>query len=140
MKINFSISEFIITGDKIPVTVADKILKYHISPMCDVRKKLGVPIFPSQNSGYRPVSWEKSHGRSGNSQHTFKEKGAVDWTCNNFSKYKNDFLRAIYSETSYTRIAIYNTFIHCDYKDTPSGKREVYTSDSNSKWTLKETL
>lgn len=140
MKINFSISEFIITGDHIPVVVADKILKYHIAPMGDVRKELGIPIFPSQKSGYRPEGWEHSHGRSGNSQHTFKDKGAVDWTCNNFTKHKNDFLRAIYDNTEYTRIAIYNSFIHCDYKSTPSGKREVYTSTSDSKWTLKETL
>lgn len=134
MKINFEISEFIITGKTIPVIIADKILKWHIVPMMTVRLEMGIAIWASQNSGYRPVSWEKAHGRSGNSQHTFKGKGAVDWTCKDFKLYKDEFLDSIINNTDYSRIAVYNNFIHCDYKPTSSGMRELYTSGSNSKW------
>jgi len=136
MKINFKLSEFVISEDKIPLSVGDKILKYHIEPMNTVRDIIQIPIYPSQNSGYRTVEWEISHGRSGNSQHTFKGKGAVDWTCKDFKKNKDDFLNLIIEYTDYTRIAIYNSFIHCDYKKTSTGKREVFKSDSSSKWTF----
>lgn len=134
MKINFQISEFNITGDPIPEDVADKILKWHICPMIPVRKELNTPIWASQSSGYRPVEWELSKGRSGNSQHTFKGKGAVDWTCKNFSQNKELLLELIIKYTDYSRIAVYDTFIHCDYKYTKSGSREIFTSDKNSNW------
>lgn len=134
MKINFNISEFNISGKSIPEQVADKILKWHISPMIPVRQKLGFSIWASQESGYRSIAWEKSKGRSGNSQHTFKGKGAVDWTCKNFQINKEKFLETIIEYTDYTRIAVYNNFIHCDYKQTNSGRRELYESGSNSKW------
>jgi hypothetical protein len=134
MKINFLLSEFNITGKPIPEDVADKILKWHISPMQEVRNELGYSIWASQKSGYRPTTWEKSKGRSGNSQHTFKNKGAVDWTCKDYSNNKNEFLESIIKHTDYTRIAIYNSFIHCDYKETNSGKRELYNSTPDSKW------
>lgn len=139
MDINFKISEFNISGKNIPEDVADKILKYHISPMIEVRNEMNVPIWASQKSGYRSVSWEKSRGRSGNSQHTFKGKGATDWTCEDFSNLKYDLLKSIITNTSYTRIAIYNTFIHCDYKNTNSGERELFKSDSSSRWELVAT-
>lgn len=140
MKLNFVPSEFNITGKAIPEDVADKLLKWHICPMQDVRDELGYSIWASQESGYRPVSWEKSHGRSGNSQHTFKGKGAVDWTCKNFNDNKKEFLKSIIRHTDYTRIAIYNSFIHCDYKQTISGQREIYDSTPDSKWSLNKYI
>lgn len=133
MKLNFNISEFNISGKDIPQDVADKILHYHILPMQPVRNELGYWITASENSGYRSEEWEKSRDRSGNSQHTFKVKGAVDWTCEHFSKNKDEFLKAIIKHTNYTRIAVYNTFIHCDYKPT-GGKRQLFTSDASSNW------
>lgn len=138
MIINFTISEFNISGGDIPEDVADKILKYHITPMQDVREILGIPIYPSLKSGYRSRVWELQNGRNGNSQHVFKGKGAVDWTCKDFKNNKGIFLQKIIKNTSYTRIAVYNTFIHCDYKETASGKRELYSSDSKSNWTFEE--
>ena len=82
---------------------------------------------------------EYGKNRSGKSQHTYIDEwingsGAVDWTCKNFKANKKQFLELIIKHTTYTRIAVYNTFIHCDYKDTNSGKREVYYSDSKSNW------
>lgn len=139
-EINFTISEFIITGDEVPIKVADKLLKFHITPMLEVREELGIPLYPSQRSGYRPISWEIKKGRSGNSQHTFMGKGAVDWTCNNFSSNREKLLISIIKNTSYNRITLYPTFIHCDYKDTNSGKREYYTSGMDSKWKFIKTL
>jgi len=132
--LNFNISDFNISGKSIPETVADKILKWHILPMQRVRDIFSKAIWASQKSGYRSVSWERSHGRSGKSQHVFKGKGAVDWTCQYFALFKNDFLDLIIKQTDYTRIAVYNSFIHCDYKRTKTGQRELYESGSDSKW------
>lgn len=140
MKLNFTISEFNISGKPIPEDVADKILKWHIQPMQRVRDKFKDAIWPSLKSGYRSVQWEKKNGRSGNSQHTFKGKGAVDWTCQNFSSKKDKLLKLIIEETDYTRIAVYNSFIHCDYKVTNSMRRELYDSDSSSNWTLNKYI
>ena len=133
---NFAISDFNISGEPIPEDISDKILKWHIIPMQRVRDILGFAIWASQKSGYRSFSWEKSKGRTGNSQHTFKGKGAVDWTCRNFADNKDKLLEAIIKETDYTRMAIYNSFIHCDYKETDSNSRELYKSDAKSSWTL----
>lgn len=136
MKVYFSISELCITGTSIPIAVADKLLKYHITPMNPVREELGLPVMASQNSGYRPKQWELNHGRSGNSQHTFIKKGAIDWTCENFKDNKDELLSLIIKHTDYTRIAIYNGFLHCDHKPTSEGKRQLFTSSSSSKWTF----
>jgi len=139
IKLNFTISEFNISEQPIPEDIADKILKYHILPMQDVRNEFGRALIVSDKSGYRPVWWEKARDRSGNSQHCFHGKGAVDWTCRDFKKYKNKLLDLIIKHTGYTRIAVYGTFIHCDYKAT-DGKRYIFSSTKRSKWTLKETI
>lgn len=136
MELNFTISEFNISGEPIPEHIADKILKYHIQPMQAVRTALGFAIWASQKSGYRSKAWELSKGRSGNSQHVFEVKGAVDWTCSNFAKNKDALLKNIMNKTEYTRIAIYNSFLHCDYANTNEGKRELFKSDSASNWTF----
>lgn len=139
MTINFTISEFNISGEPIPQDVADKLLKYHIAPMQVVRDALGFAIFPSQKSGYRSVKWELAHSRDGKSQHCFNGMGAVDWTykrADSFSSNKLNFqllLNNIILFTSYNRIAVYENFIHCDYA-SKSGKREFYHSDSESNW------
>lgn len=134
MKLNFQISDFNISGKPIPQEISDKILKWHIIPMQRTRDALNIAMWPSQKSGYRSVAWEKAHGRSGNSQHVFRGMGATDWTCQNFSSNKDAFLNAIMEHTDYTRMAVYNSFIHCDYKPTKSGQRELYSSDAKSNW------
>ena len=132
--INFNISDFNISGEDIPEVVADKILKYHIIPMQSVRNNLNIPIYPSLKSGYRSPKWEVSRKRNGQSQHCFLGLGAVDWTCADFKKNKEALLASIIIDTNYTRIAVYDGFIHCDYKGVTHGKREVYTSDAKSNW------
>lgn len=133
--IPFSISEFLITQPKtVELDIADKLWKYHIIPMLAVREALGFAIWASLKSGYRPEWYEKSKGRSGTSEHCFKEKGAVDWTCFDFETNKDKFLELIIIHTDYTRIAVYDGFIHCDHKPTANGKREIYTSNSRSEW------
>ena len=119
-----TISELCILNNPIPLSVADKILKYHISPMTPVRGFLGFPVTASQRSGFRPKSYELGRGRSGGSQHTFEDdgeivgRGAVDWTTPEPKDLKKLF-DAICKFTPYTRVCIYpsNGFIHCDYKN-----------------------
>lgn len=137
MKINFSTKEFCITGEVPPFEVIDKLWKYHILPMQAVRDELNAPITASSNSGYRPKEYELSKGRSGNSQHTFQDKGAVDWTAENL----DELLRLIMELTHYTRVAVYRDqhFIHCDYKAT-DGKRYLFESNSASQWTFKKNF
>lgn len=131
-KLYFNVSELCITPKDVPLKVADKILKYHIEPMNEIRKMLGKPIFASQSSGYRPEWYEKQRGRSGNSQHCFKAKGAIDWTAYDIHK----LLELLMEETEYSRICLYenNRFVHCDYKNEDDG-RFFYTCQSpTSHW------
>lgn len=148
MKNYFTLSELCITDTPVPLHVADKLIKHHIWIMNPIREKLGAPITASQKSGYRPHQWEIKRGRSGDSQHTFGEHplhpkltylGAIDWTTTDLSKL--DELQALIEQhTPYTRIARYKSFIHCDYKPTDSGKREVFTSNAQSNWTFERFL
>lgn len=134
MKLDFKISSLNISGKPIPAHIVDKLLFKHIIPMQKVRDALGIKIWASQNSGYRSPTWERKHKRSGYSQHTFKGDGAVDWTCEDFGNNRDMFLEAIINNTNYTRMAMYNGFIHCDYKKTKTGQREIFVSDSSSNW------
>ena len=134
-----TLKEFIITQPAmVSLDIADKLYQFHIIPMNDVRKELGVWVTASQQSGHRPQWYEVDKGRSGNSQHTFKEdwikgSGAVDWTCKDFKENRDRFLNLIIQNTNYTRICVYDTFLHCDYKDTVNGKREIFRYDG-LKW------
>lgn len=132
----YTIQQFNISGEDIPQGVADKIIRFHMEPVWDIALEMGA--YPSQNSSYRSETWEKSKGRSGNSQHTFKGKGATDWTCDNFLQNKEEFLGLLIENTDYIRFAVYSNFIHCDYKDTHNGERLVFDSDSSSKWTFRK--
>lgn len=138
----FLISEFCITGTDIPIEIADKILKYHIKPIVPIREELNAPMWPSDNSAYRPVFWEESRNRSGKSQHCFIGKGAVDWTTNPDKLL--ELLELLKKHSPYLRICYYpnDGFIHCDYKDvTGRGDRRFYTAESQtSKWKFIKTL
>ena len=127
----FKISELCIDKSKdVPQEIADKLLTYHIIPMNKVRFELDEPIFCSQNSGWRPREWELSRKRSGNSEHTFIKKGAIDWTAEDLKR----LFELILKHTKYTRIAVYPSarFIHCDYAST---YRKLFLSTNASKWT-----
>lgn len=125
----FKISDFNISGNPIPEDVADKILLYHIPELNLLAQTLPFEIMISAKSGYRSVQWEKSKGRSGNSQHCFKGNGAVDLTCEDFDRNLEGLLEGIVNCTDYTRIAVYNSFVHLDFGHAPYN-RWVF----NSKW------
>jgi len=142
----FKTKEFLITGAKtLSIDIVDKLFWYHIIPCIPVRKELGIPMTASLKSGYRPKWWELRHGRKGGSQHVFLGKGAIDWTCKNFKINKEKLLDLLIKHTTYTRFAIYNGFIHCDYKATPGGDRELYAyefdeAEGIKKWVFKQIL
>ena len=149
MYIDFKISDFNISGEPIPEHVADTILKHHIEPMQDVSDCMVVNVIPSIKSSYRSLKWEKEHGRNGSSQHCFGEqpdhtfdknaKGATDWTCGDFINNKDELLKLIIEHTNYTRFCIYNTFIHCDFKPTLSGKRQLFKVN-NGRWKFTKNI
>lgn len=141
MSVYFKLKDFIIEdSDQISVEVADKIYKYHINPIIPIREKMKLPIWASQNSSYRPEEYEKKKGRSGKSQHCFVLKGATDWTCSNFRTNKDILLEEMIQQTDYTRFAVYYGFIHADYKETKSGKRELFESGPDSKWIFQKFI
>ena len=125
------ISDFNISGKAIPQSVADKIYLFHAIPLNVIKDVApGLGLFISSRSGYRSVIWEKSRGRKGDSEHTFKGKGAADVSCQDFFNNQEELLELLIKYTNYTRFAVYDSFIHCDYKDNGDGKRWVF----NKKW------
>lgn len=113
-------------SEAVPDTVIHKIYIHHISPMNRVREVMGIPIIV--NSGYREKIWEIQQGRDGKSEHTFTGFGAADYFCSDLPA----LLRNLVTYTDYSRIALYSTFIHCDYKFPQRGQRLF-----NSTWTEK---
>lgn len=128
---DFSISEFVIDGDNVPLDIVDKILKHHINVIQPIRDNLGCAIWPSEHSGFRRVNWEIQHGRSGTSEHCFKGKGAVDYTCRN--KWQLELLFKELKKSKYMRVCYYpnSLFIHCDYK---GDKKLSFICNDNKNW------
>lgn len=127
VKLNFSISEFLIDQDTlIPGRVADAILRHHIQVMQPVRDELKIPVIVSKRSGFRSIVWEKSKGRSGNSEHTFPldspggGRGAADYTLAGEKPILTLVTAMLRLNVPYNRIALYPgnvaPFIHCDYR------------------------
>ena len=141
---NFRIREYCIEQKPPTKKIAGHILKDHIEPMNKVRDEYGEPILVSKRSGYRPRAYEVSKGRPGTSQHNFEDThpkgtGAADYTAADLKK----VMELVIKNTDYNRICYYpnNNFIHCDYRPTPSGKRELYTAQSPaSKWKLDKVI
>lgn len=146
---HFVISDFCISTIDIPVNVADKILLYHVIPLNAVQDCCPFKVSVSLNSGYRPYVWEIARGRDGNSEHTFGQrkvssfidkKGAVDITCDDFHLNKGALLDILIEKTDYLRFAVYNTFIHADYKDLDNGKKRLFIPNSKGKWIFNKNL
>lgn len=135
-KIWFTLAEFIITGTDVPITVADKIFKNFIIPLSIIREKMGIPIYCSNRSGYRPKWWEWLNGRKGTSEHTFEGKGATDLTCENMKL----LLHYLKNNSPFTRICYYphHNFVHVDYKE--ENRRRYWEADENGKWIFKHSL
>lgn len=111
----FTLKEFLIEPNKqTPLEVLEKIMRYHIMVLNPIRAELGMAIHISQNSGYRSKEYELKKGRSGKSEHTFIDMGAVDLTCAD----NNALFKLLKEHSPYRRIAVYKeqNFIHCDYK------------------------
>jgi len=128
------ISDFCITDNDIPKVIADRIDLYHKQALERVEKDSGIDIIVSQNSSWRPYAYELSRGRNGESEHTFGQrkniilgdKGATDITCKNFAQNKDALLQSLIDNTDYIRFAVYNNFIHADYRDLHNGKRRLF--------------
>jgi len=143
MKKQLRVSDFIIDGKPTALPIIDKIVQYHLNPINRINLYFTEHIYPSLKSGFRTFAWEKSKQRSGGSQHCFGdmgngvidpvELGAVDWTCDNFNKFKLQLLDVLIKDTKYTRFCIYNGIIHADYKTTSTGERELFEM-KNGKW------
>lgn len=138
MKNYFTISDFIVDPNMrephscIPLHVVEKILRYHLPVLNALQRSLDFRIKISLNSGYRSYEWEIIHGRSGNSEHTFKGLGAVDLTCHPANTLK---LKQALTGCDYSRIAWYEhrNFFHCDFRDGKLGKR-FYRVDDQGIW------
>ncbi|MCP4987709.1 MAG: hypothetical protein GY928_17120 [Colwellia sp.] len=115
-----NLSSYDIAGKGFPDKVETKVLVCHMLPLKLLEEYLGFDLFVSIKSGYRSVDWEKAHGRSGRSQHTYSNLGAVDLTFDGFSLNKDKVIKALAEHTNYTRVAVYNSFLHIDYKNAQS--------------------
>lgn len=133
----FKISDFCISDAAIPRDVADKIYDYHLLPADEVRHKFGYPVWVSKNSGYRPFKWEKNKGRDGSSQHTFRDKGAADYTAERLT----ELVEMLKRHTSYNRICLYTEhgFVHCDYA-SEDGNRHYFEAGEDKQWIWKSKI
>lgn len=88
----------------------------------------GIALVPSAHSVYRPIPYEHSRGRSGNSLHTFPPgtRGAADLTMRDGSHVMH-VIDQIVEELPFRRICLYkaHNFVHVDYgeKGRRSGER-----------------
>lgn len=118
------IRNYDIKGDGLPSKVETVAYVAHMAPLIAVEEyiqkkyKCDIKLYVSLKSSYRSQEWEKSKGRSGYSEHTYNFLGACDITCDNFVENKTILLEALIAVTRYTRLAVYNGFIHGDYKNS----------------------
>jgi hypothetical protein len=122
------IESYDIAGKGLPDDVEKKVRLIHRPMLERVQGAIGIALGISMKSAYRSVEWERAKGRSGKGEHTFIGFGAVDVTCADFSKNKSLLLQGLMEHSLYTRIAVYNSFIHCDLKN-PLTDRWVYDSN-----------
>ena len=139
MKIYVTVKELVINDDiKLSVNEANTLNEYSVE-LSIVREQLGKVVQVSKRSGLRTVEYEKSKGRSGNSQHsTFEQgQGAVDLV------YYKELFDKLVERKFFTRICYYpnNGFIHCDRKPTNKKGIEYYEASSpTAKWVFKKML
>ena len=115
------IESYDITGNGFPKKVEQVVRACHMNYLMYIdrlmHKEHMVRVYVSQKSSWRPTWWERSKGRSGLSEHTYGFLGATDITCDLFTKNKHLLLEYLIKHTSYTRFAVYDGFIHADYKN-----------------------
>lgn len=138
------INSFDITGKGFDKKIEQMVRVCHQEPLIKVEKKIQIEcteikLYVSLKSSWRPIWWEKLKKRSGYSEHTYSFMGGTDIVCDDYSDNWEILLKALMTETHYTRLAVYHTynpktrkkggFIHGDFKN-PYEERFVY----NSKW------
>lgn len=126
-KSHFIVEEFIKYDNNPTQETIKKITKTHIPELEKIRLKAGMPIII--RSASRTKEHELKRGRSGKSQHIYPNgKGAVDVSVPEYmDKEKlNKLEQAIITESSYTRISRYKSYLHLDFKPNRYGRRAYY--------------
>lgn len=129
MKTYFKTIEFHKPNVVVPLSIQIKIQNI-IKILNPIREELGFPIIISKQSGYRPKLYEISRGRSGNSQHCFEGKGAVDLTCDSSQLSE---LFELLQQSEFTRVCLYlnKGFIHADFKRE---EKQVFLCLDKNNW------
>lgn len=116
------VSDFCITDEAIPQDIADKILTNFIMPINNFTQALGINVFVSKKSGWRPIPYEFSKNRSGRSEHTFsKDRGATGLgAADIITEHRSDMSLLgfwLLSQSPFRRITYYRNkgFYHVDY-------------------------
>ena len=122
----FAVEEFLEFDKEASNATISKIVYKHIPELEKVRRGIGKPIII--RSGARSYSHELKMGRSGKSQHVYATgDGAVDISTENYTQEDlNKIVYLLVSETSYSRITMYSTFVHVDFLSPRFGKRGYY--------------
>lgn len=136
-----------ITDDRIPPHIWDTIRDHYITPCTRLFYHHRIALVPSARSCYRPESYERSRGRSGNSLHTFPPGtlGACDLTTASGSPIIHH-LDTIVDHGPWRRICIYTAqnFAHVDYGDQgrrPGDRRSLWAcTGPNEPWRLMSYL
>ena len=144
---HFKPSDFVINNAAVPKVIIDRIFEFHLQPLNLLQDHCPFEVKVSENSCFRPYSYELSRNRSGNSQHAFGQilneildsKGACDITCEDFKTNQYALLAALIEYTDYIRFAVYNSFIHADYKDLYNGTRRLFKNESSG-WKFVKNL
>ena len=135
--ITVRIREMVITdGISLSIQEADTLME-HAVYLSMVRARIGQPIRVSRRSGHRPASYERSKGRSGDSEHStyhIAGRGAVDLV------YTERLLQELCNDSFYTRVCYYpnNGFIHADRKPGPRAYYEA--ASPTAAWDFKRLL
>lgn len=133
-RLYFNIKDFCITGDKVPIRIADKIMNNFIVPLSKLRSTvIDFPIYVSMNSGYRPPHYEKEKQRSTKGVHTFIGMGASDLACESAKKTK-ELYHLLLKYSKFEAICYYPNagFIHVDYEKR--GHRKYIDKSDGKGW------
>jgi len=134
---NLTNEDFIIAPN-IPLTIMEKenIVK-HKDYLNIVSESIKAKVSVSKKSGHRPLAYELSKKRLGDSEHTtynLLDRGAVDLI------YNEKLLNELIKDKFYTRVCYYpnNGFIHADRKPFKTKGTRYYECQSlTGSWVLK---
>lgn len=133
--------------DPIPARIWSVVDLCYVHPLRALQARTGAMFFPSLRSGFRPISWERSKGRSGSSLHTFPggSMGAVDLVMWN-GEHVRHYVDLLVEFGPWRRIAYYSSkgFVHVDYGHSISGRgsrRQLFEGiGSDGVWSFRSYL